>query len=116
MAFSTFDELKAEIVEELKIELPTSMTVIPPEAVIVLKVKDAIREAIRERNYPEHYTDEMILADLARLYANVKAKGYFKCVTIGGEFQQSVSDNGISRTFSEYERLSNGIIPFARVS
>ena len=115
MAYTTFEEMQAEIADELKIELPQSMGVVPSDDVINLKVKDAIREAIKERNYPESYTDEMILADLARLYANVKAKAYFKCVTVGGEYQASISDNGISRTFSEYEKLSNGILPIARV-
>lgn len=115
MAYTTFDELQTEIVDELKIELPQSLGVMPDDAVIALKVKEAIREAKSERNYPDIYTDEMILSDMERIYANIKAKAFFKCVTIGGEYQASISDNGISRTFSEYEKLSNGILPIARV-
>ena len=116
MAYQTMDELQSEVVEELKIELSLLGEVVPSDAVINLKVKDAIREVKRERNYPSTYTDDMILADLERLYPNIKAKAVYKGNLIGAEFESSHSENGITRVWREYERLSNGIIPIARVS
>lgn len=116
MAYATYDELQADIVEELKVELSSLGDVVPSDAVINLKVKDAIREVKRERNYPDSYTDGMILSDMERLYSNIKAKAVYKGNLIGAEFQSSSNENGISRVWIEYERLSNGIIPIARIS
>lgn len=116
MAYATIDELQREVVEELKIELSTLGETVPSDAVINLKVKDAIREVKRERNYPSTYTDDVILTDLERHYSNIKAKAIYKGNLIGAEFESSHSENGISRVWTEYERLSNGIIPIARVS
>ena len=58
----------------------------------------------------------MVLLDLERLYSNIKAKAVYKGNLIGAEFQTSSNENGISRTWIAYERLSNGVIPIARVS
>lgn len=116
MAFATLSELQAEIVEEIKIELSSLGDIVPSDAVIALKVKDAVREVKHERNYPEYYTDEMILTDLEKLYPNIKAKALYKGNLIGSEFETSNNEGGTSRVFMAYEKLSNGIIPIARVS
>ena len=116
MAYATIQELESEIASELKIELSTLGEVIPDDTVLALKVRDAVRETVRERNYPEEYTDEMILADIVRFYPNIKAKSIYKGNLIGAEMQKSHSENGTNRVWIEYERLSNGIIPIARIS
>lgn len=115
MAYATETALRAEIVEELKTELSTLGEIVPPDAVIELKVKDAVREVKRERNYPSTYTDEMILADLERWYSNIKAKAIYKGNLIGSEYESSNNEGGISRVFVAYEKLSNGIVPLAKV-
>lgn len=116
MAYETELALRAEIIEELKTELSLLGDVVPADAVIEMKVKDAVREVKRERDYPEYYTDAMILSDLERLYPNIKAKAVYKGNLIGAEYQSSSNENGISRVWVEYERLSNGIIPISRIS
>ena len=68
MAYTSEAALRAEIVEELKTELSLLGDTVPADAIIEMKVKDAVREVKRERNYPETYTDEMILSDLERLF------------------------------------------------
>lgn len=116
MAYTTLSELQADIVEELKIELSSLGDVLPSDAVIGLKVKDAIREVKRERNYPSYYTDEMILDDLEHFYPNIKAKAAYKGNLIGSEFESSNNEGGTSRVFINYERLSGGVLPIARIS
>ena len=116
MAYETIGELQAEIVEELKIELSELGYILPSDAVIGLKVKDAIREVKRERNYPKDYTEDMILEDLENFYPNIKAKAAYKGNLIGSEFESSNNEGGTSRVFIEYERLSKCVLPIARIS
>jgi len=116
MAYATLGELQAEIVEELKIELSDLGEILPSDAVIGLKVKDAIRETRRERRYPDYYTEEMILEDLEEFFPNIKAKAAYKGNLIGSEFESSNNEGGTSRVFIDYKTLSNGVLPIARIS
>ena len=54
MLYATFDDLRNEIADEIKVELiALGQEPMPSDDVIGLKVKDAMREAIRDRNYPD---------------------------------------------------------------
>lgn len=116
MAYETIESLQNEIAEEIKLELTAlQQEPMPSDAVIELKVKDAYREAVRDRNYPAGYSDSRILADISKFYANIKAKAFCKINQIGMEFETSHTENGFSRAFIEYTKLSQGINPIARI-
>ena len=115
MAYNTADELKNEIVNELTFELTALNEMDIPQNVIVLKVNDAYREAQEELKIPGSYNDNQIMRIMNKVYMNIKAKAFCKLNRIGFEYQDSNNENGVSRHFVEYEKLSNGIIPIARV-
>lgn len=114
MAYASIDELQNDIVQEIVLELNLLGDTRYSEAIVSLKVKDAIREAQAERRYTSE-SDDFILRDISRFYRNIKAKAVCKLNRIGAEFEVSRSENGVSINMVEYERLSHGIIPIARV-
>lgn len=116
MLYATFDDLRNEIADEIKVELiALGQEPMPSDDVIGLKVKDAMREAIRDRNYPDGYSETRMLADIEKFYINIKAKAFCKINQIGMEFETSHTENGFARTFIEYQKLSQGINPIARI-
>lgn len=84
------------------------------QSFIIPKIKGAIREVKRARNYPKHYTDSMIAEDLQNYYTNIRALALYDYNLIGGEFEESHSENSISRSWKDRDRLFNGIIPLSR--
>lgn len=105
------EELISEILEELKIELSVS-----EDADIVLlnsKIKGAIREVKQKRNYAGRFTDEYVLNDIQNYYSNIKNLAIYDFTTVGGEFQKSNSDNGISVSFEDRNSMFAGIVPIA---
>lgn len=113
----TFEEMREEIVEELKAELSEDGEALDEAALKLLnsKVKGAIREVRAARRYPMSYTTEMMESDMERLYSNVKNLALYDFNHIGIEFQTGSSENGISRTFSERETMFGGVIPIGKV-
>lgn len=79
-----------------------------------IKVKNAIREVKRARNYPNHYTQEMINKDLENYYSNIKEIALYDYNQIGAEGETSHSENGTSRTWKDRKECFNGIYPFIR--
>lgn len=116
MAYSSIDEIKEAIEIELKEEFSLISDVEISDTIIALKVNDAEREVERELRIPSSYSDDQILRVMNKCYMNIKAKAFCKINRIGFEDQTASSENGISRTFVEYEKLSKGIIPIARVN
>lgn len=115
MAYNTIDEIKTNIVEEISTELAVLGETDISDALISLKVDDAVREAEQELRIPVSYSDAQILSAMNKVYMNIKAKAFCKINRIGFEYQSASTENGISRTFVEYEKLSKGIVPIARV-
>ena len=88
-----------EFIEEIK-AMTTEYGVEATSLVITLAI-----EKFRDlRNYPPSWTDEKILADMPVVEIDSKS---------GAENQLSHSENGISRTFSEYLMAYKGVIGFA---
>lgn len=77
-------------------------------------IKDVIEEVKEVRNYPDYYTNGMILDDLRRLKGKIKRIAKFDYNQIGGEGEQSHSENGTSRTYVDRNSLFAGIIPLSR--
>lgn len=107
-------ELQKEIVNDLTIELKDEPTF--NEAVLQSKVKNAIREVRLRRNYTAtSYSEEMIQCDLYNYYSVIKNLALYDYNQIGAEFQTSHSENSVSRTWVDREKILNGVVAFVRV-
>lgn len=79
------------------------------------KVKNAIREVSIARNYPNHYTEEMIVNDLYRHYSNIRKLSLYDYNQIGGEFQTSHNSNGTSRSWASRSDCLIGVVAMCNV-
>lgn len=71
-------------------------------------------EAFKElRNYPGSWNEDKILADLEKNKAKIAMAAIEIDSKNGAENQLSHSENGISRTFSEYLMAYKGVVGFA---
>lgn len=105
--------LENDLLEDLTAEL----SVTDPEfnqALILPKIKNAIREVKRARNYPKHYSESAIVEDLEKYYSNIRNIALYDYNKIGGEYEESHSENSISRSFTDRDKLFSGIIPLSR--
>lgn len=105
--------LEYELLEDLSEELSATDPKFKPE-LIKPKIKNAIREVKRVRNYPKHYTESMITEDMQDFYSNIRALALYDYNIIGGEFQESYSENGKSGSFVKRNSLFAGVIPLSR--
>lgn len=105
--------LEYELLEDLTEELSATDPKFKPE-LIKPKIKNAIREVQKARNYPKYYTESAIAEDLQNFYSNIRALALYDYNIIGGEFQESYSENGKSGTFAKRNSLFSGVIPLSR--
>lgn len=101
-------ELLADLTSELEAEPTFSSTK------LLQKVVGAIREVKRARKYPPYYTDEQIADDLYGFYSNIRNIALYDYNKIGAEGEESHSENGVSRTYKDRDKLFNGVLPLAR--
>lgn len=106
------NELIETIFEDLKTELANEDTF--NEDALLTKVKSAVREVKESRNYPFHYSDEMILKDIERYYSNIRELAMYDYSRLGAEGQESHSENGTSRVYVDRGKCFSGIIPLGR--
>lgn len=106
------EELMEEILEDLKIEL--SLTKEFDINILSSKVKNAVREIRRDRNYPTAYTDEMIASDLEVYYSNIRELALYDFNQAGAEGQTSHSENNISRAWKSRLECKAGIVAIGR--
>lgn len=100
------NEISADLITELGIKDNAEISALN------IKIKNAIREVKRARNYPSHYTDEMISKDMEKYYSNIKDIALYDYNQMGAEGQISHSENGIGRTWKDRKECFNGVIPF----
>lgn len=103
--------LQDELIADLTIELSSEPTF--NADILKQKVIGAIREVKRARKYPSYYTNEQIQTDLYEYYSNIRNIALYDYNQIGIEFQISSSENGISRTYTDRNKLFSGIIPLS---
>lgn len=104
--------LQEELIADLKTELEKEPTF--DLSVLTQKVVNAIREVKRARKYPLYYTNEQIKKDLYEYYSNIRNLALYDYNKIGAEFEESHSENSISRSWSDRNKLFNGVLPLAR--
>lgn len=109
MAIGLEEEIFADLSAELSLD-PTFN-----ETFLLSKVKNALREVKRAKKYPSYYTEEQIQSDMYDYFSNIRNIALYDYNQIGGEFQQSNSEPGNSRTYMERNKLFVGIIPLSRL-
>ena len=109
----TEETLINEILSELKIELEVESE----QDILLLqsKIKGAVREVKQKRNYAGRYTEEYVVNDLQNYFSNIKNLAMYDYGMIGGEFQKSNSDNGISVSWESRDSVFAGVVPIAQV-
>lgn len=78
-------------------------------------ISDVIEEVKEIRNYPEYYTNGMIIDDLRKFKGKMKKIIKVDYNQIGAEGEQSHSENSISRSYIDRDSLFSGIIPLSRI-
>ncbi len=106
------EALMNEILEDLKTEL--SLTKESDINILSSKVKNAVREIRRDRDYPAAYTDEMIASDLEIYYSNIRELALYDFNQFGAEGQTSHSENNISRAWKSRSECKAGIVAIGR--
>ena len=106
--------LQEELVEDLTAELKNDPNF--NVAILKSKVKGAVRDVIRCRNYgATSYTEERIAADLENYYSVIKNIALYDYNQSGAEGQISHDENGISRSWVSRDSLFNGVVAFVKV-
>lgn len=106
--------LEQEIFADLSAELSESDENFN-ETLLLSKVRNAMREVKRARNYPKSYSDSQIEQDMYDYFSNIRNIALYDYNQIGGEFQESNAEPGSSRTYVDRDKLFCGICPFVRV-
>jgi hypothetical protein len=106
-------DIEQEIIAELSIELQGEPTF--NADILAVKVKNAIREVRKARNYPKSYTEENIQEDLQDYYSNIRNIALYDYNQIGAEFQSSASENSVSRSWVDRDKLFDGVYAFVKV-
>lgn len=106
-------DIEQEIIAELSIELQGEATF--NADILAVKVKNAIREVRKARNYPKSYTEKNIQEDLQDYYSNIRNIALYDYNQIGAEFQSSASENSVSRSWVDRDKLFDGVYAFVKV-
>ncbi len=106
--------LEQEIFADLSAELSVSDENFN-ETLLLSKVRNAMREVKRARNYPKSYTDSQIETDMYDYFSNIRNIALYDYNQIGAEGQSSSNENGTSRSYIDRDKLFCGICPFVRV-
>lgn len=106
--------LEQEIFADLSAELSVSDDKFN-EILLLSKVRNAIREVKRARNYPKSYSNSQIEQDMYDYFSNIRNIALYDYNLIGAEGQQSSNENGTSRSYVDRDKLFCGICPFVRV-
>lgn len=109
------EELLKELQTDLEEELASELHSDTDKTLLSSKIKGAYREVRLRRNYQEHHTQEYVDRDMEKLYPVIKYLALYDWNIIGAEGQESMSENGISRSFVKRDEILAKVIPFAQV-
>ena len=89
---------------------------IPEENPILdLLIFQATQDVIECRNYPESCTEEKKTDDLKKYDSVIVSLVLYDYNKEGGEFQESSSENGTSRSWIDREKLMADVLPLVKV-
>ena len=78
-------------------------------------INQATEDIKNKRRYPKDYTKEEIEEDLKKYESILVNVVVYDRMKLGGDFQQSDSENGKSRTWVDRNTLFKEIYPIARI-
>ena len=78
-------------------------------------INQATEDIKNKRRYPKDYTKEEIEEDLKKYESVLVNVVVYDRMKLGGDFQQSDSENGKSRTWVDRNTLFKEIYPIARI-
>lgn len=107
------EELQAEILAELKIEM--GITLDSDIAILNVKLKNAIREVKQAIGYRPNHKDTFILNDIKNYVGQIKDLTMYDYSLIGGEGEKVHSENGTRREWKDRKDCFAGIVRFADV-
>lgn len=108
-------KLESELLEDLSSELLIKEDDSDSLKQLQLKIKNAIREVKRARNYPKSYADDVIAEDLNCYYSNIHDLALYDYNQIGAEGQSSHSENGTSRNWKSRSDCLIGVVSMCKV-
>jgi len=105
--------LQDQILDDLTIELSDDEAF--NSEILEIKVRNAIREVKRKRNYPASYTADMIEADLENYYDVIHELALYEYNKVGAEGQSLHSEDDVQRTWISKDELLKGVHAFVSV-
>lgn len=105
--------MEDELFEDLKAELSVADENFN-EAILLSKIKGALREIRLARKYPSYYMESQIESDMESYYSNARNLALYDYSLVGAEGQASHGENGVSRSYTDRNKNFAGIIPLAR--
>lgn len=100
------------ILESLKITL--GVTEQGDIAILTEILNDAIAEIIEARHYPSDMSASSIESDMLKYISNVKKLTKYDYNQVGVEYQDSHSENGVSRSYSDRRKCFDGVTAYCR--
>ena len=102
--------LQEQIIDDLTVELSDDEAF--NSEILEIKVKYAIREVKRKRNYPASYTMAMIEADLDNYYDVIHELALYEYNKVGAEGQSLHTEDDIQRSWVSKDDLLKGVHAF----
>lgn len=114
MTYSIFQQVKLRL-GEYTVDDSGAVTFTAKNHDVALNqiIEQAIKEVKRTRRYPSSYTDDQISADISKYEGVIVDLALYDSAKIGGEFQESDSENGKSRTWVNRETILRDVYPLA---
>ena len=106
--------LEEEIIADLTAELQITDKNFNP-ALLLSKVRNALREVKKARKYPDYYTEEQITADMYEYYSNIRSLALYDYAQIGAYGEESHSENSTSRSWMDRSKCFAGVVPLSRI-
>lgn len=108
--------MELELLQDLKDYLGDDYNA-DQESTMLFCARRAIRSFKNKRDYPDNYSETAINKDMEKKYACIFDDFLYWCNMQGIEFQNSHSENGVSRSFKTEDEIYifHGILPIARI-
>ena len=78
-------------------------------------IKQVTDEVMNRRMYPSNYTQEQIDEDLKKFESTIVNAVVYDRSQAGESFMQSYSENGVSRTWTDRDKLFKDVYPFVKI-
>lgn len=125
MAYTTLEQVKIRL-KQFHVETVTNDDDTTSDVVVFDKKEDnplieqLIAQATEDvkaiRKYPDGYTEEMIADDLEQFTGVIVNLTVYDHSQAGEAYMSSYSENGVSRSWKERDKLFVGVFPIAQIS